>query len=192
MKKAFVQEIIVNPIVNKTKKKLQPLAVRKKNALLGKGGYKGTRRVNEDHLNAEQEEFCQIYTSEGEFFGDGTNSYIEAYDIEVGRGEGRVTYESCRSSASRLLTNVNILKRIDELLSEEGFSEQYADKTLKFLMTQKANLNVTLGAVGEFNKLRGRIRDKIDHTHQVLGIVKMVYDEADRLAKGSKKSKTNG
>lgn len=150
---------------------------------MGKGGSRGSRRVNEDGLNAEQEMFCELYATDREFFGDGVNSYIEAYDIEVGHGEGKATYESCRSSSSTLLTKPNILKRIDELLSEDGFNDQYVDKTLKFLITQKANLTVTLGAISAYNALKGRVKQKIDHTHKLIGVVKHFYEQADEHEK---------
>jgi hypothetical protein len=116
-------------------------------------------------LNPEQELFCELYATDREFFGNGVQSYIEAYDIDVGHGEGKTTYETCRARASQLLSNINVLARIDALLELGPLSTQNADKTLAFWMTQRAHPETSMNAVKEFNKLRGRIVDQSKVTH---------------------------
>jgi hypothetical protein len=117
-------------------------------------------------LNPKQELFCELYATEREFFGNGVQSYIEAYDVSVGHGEGKTTYETCRTRAWQLLTNVDVLARIDELLELGPLSTQKADKTLAFWMTQRASPDASMSAVKEFNKLKGRISDKILVQHK--------------------------
>jgi hypothetical protein len=122
-------------------------------------------RLRKSKLNPKQELFCQLYATDREFFGNGVQSYIEAYDITVGHGKGQSTYETCRTRAWQLLTNVDVLARIDELLELGPLSTQKADKTLAFWMTQRAHPDTSMNAVKEFNKLRGRIIDHSKITH---------------------------
>jgi hypothetical protein len=117
-------------------------------------------KAEKPRLKPKQELFCQLYATEREFFGNGVQSYIEAYDIIVGHGEGESTHDTCRAVASEMLTNPNILARIDELLELGPLSTQKADKTLGFWMTQRAHPDTSMSAVKEYNKLKGRIIDK--------------------------------
>lgn len=102
-------------------------------------------------LKPKQERFCELYASSAEFFGNGAQSYIEAYGIH------RKDYNTAKVNASKLLTNPNILKRIDELLEAAVLNDEFVDKQLAFLITQNAELGVKVKAIGEYNKLRARI-----------------------------------
>ena len=62
--------------------------------------------VKEKNLNPKQELFCQLYATEREFFGNGVDSYVEAYDVDLSK---KNAYKSAAASASRLLKNVNII-----------------------------------------------------------------------------------
>lgn len=117
--------------------------------------------VKKEELNAKQELFCKLYASYEEFFGNGVQSYIEAYGIDTNRPGA---YNGARASASQLLTNPNILKRIDELLEVNGLNDQAVDKELAFVIMQKADLSSKVAAIREYNKLKTRIIDRIDHT----------------------------
>ena len=96
-----------------------------------------------------------LYASDREFFGNGVQSYIEAYQPKR-KGNW---YATVRSEASRLLTNANILKRIDELLEIE-LNDSFVDKRLGFWVTQLAHPNASIDAIQEYNKLKQRINDK--------------------------------
>ena len=109
-------------------------------------------------LNPKQELFCKLYTSGGEFFGNGTQSYIEAYKPKM-VGNWQRTAES---AASRLLSNVIICRRIAELLGADGFNDQFMDKQILFLATQFSDFNAKIRAIQEYNKLKKRITDKLD------------------------------
>lgn len=112
-------------------------------------------------LKPKQELFCTLFATEKEFFGNGTESYIEAYNIDLSR---KGAYAGARASASRLLTNANILQRIDELLETAVLNDQFVDKQIAFLITQNAELNTKLGAIKEYNALKNRITKKLDLT----------------------------
>ncbi len=127
------------------------------------------REIIETNLSPAEERFCQLYVSDIEFYGNGTQSYIEAYNVEIIKGTNKknvpkgkkgMTIEAVRSAASYLLMQSYILNRIDELLEEGGFNDQQADKTLQFLMTQRSDLRVALGAAEAYNKLKARIQEK--------------------------------
>jgi hypothetical protein len=115
----------------------------------------------EDKLNPKQELFCKLYSSDKEFFGNGVQSYIEAYEINILK---QGAYNGARSSAYDLLTNPHILKRIDELLEVKGLNDSQVDKELLFVIQQKADLGSKVAAIREYNKLKQRITEKIDHT----------------------------
>jgi len=113
--------------------------------------------------NPNQELFCQLYASNKEFFGNGVASYVEAYHINL---QKKGAYASARSSASDLLTNPNILKRIDELM-EIYINNQVVDKELAFVILQKADLSSKVAAIREYNKLKQRIIEKIEHSGEL-------------------------
>ena len=112
-------------------------------------------------MNPKQERFCLLYASDREFFGNGVQSYIEAYEPKQ-RGNW---YASARADASRLLTNANILKRIDELLEIE-LNDAFVDKRLGYWITQLAHPNASIDGIREYNKLKKRINDKFTIRHE--------------------------
>ena len=116
------------------------------------------KKEKKDTLTKKQERFCNLYVSE-EFFGNGTEAYTKAYDVDVSNGTG-----SARSAASLLLTNIDICHRINELLDEAGLNDTFVDKQLLFMITQNADFGNKMAAVREYNKLKQRITDKIDHS----------------------------
>lgn len=115
----------------------------------------------ERKLNPQQELFCQLYSTDKEFFANGTQAYIEAYGIDLSR---KGAYNAARADASRLLTNGNILKRINELLELRGLNDAFVDKQLEFVITQNADFSSKVAAIREYNKLKQRITDKMDLT----------------------------
>lgn len=109
-------------------------------------------KKNDFGLNPKHFKFCQLYASSEEFFGNGTQSYIETYKPKrIGNW-----YNSARSSASDLLTNPNILRCINHLLEMRGLNDVFVDKQLEFLVTQHADFKSKLGAIREYNQLKKR------------------------------------
>ena len=124
-------------------------------------------------LNPKEESFCQLYASDKEFFCNGTQSYIQAFDVTLYKGgkkpdDGKgtyMTYESVKEMAHRLLTRVDILNRINEIYESRGLNDTFVDKQLEKLITQDAEFPVKIKAIGEYNKLKGRITDKSTMVH---------------------------
>jgi len=108
-------------------------------------------------LNAKQELFCQLYASDREFFGNGVQSYIEAYEPDQSKPNW---YRTARSRASELLTSPNVLRRIDEIFEAHGLNDQFVDKQLEKLIVQDADFTNKLAAIREYNKLKQRITEK--------------------------------
>ena len=120
-------------------------------------------------LNADQENFCQLFvSSDTEFYGNGTQSYLKAYrerrskNGNSGKIKRILTYDVARANACNLLTRPRIIERINELLEKRGFNNENVDKQHLFLLNQFADLKTKLGAIKEYNVLRGRIIKKIE------------------------------
>ncbi len=113
-----------------------------------------------DKLNPLQRKFGKLYASEREFFGKGVQAYAKAYGIDLST---RGAYQSAKTCAWRLLTNVDLLAYINELL-EVGLNQAHVDKQLAFLITQNADFGAKLGAIREFNALRQRVTKKFEGT----------------------------
>lgn len=109
-------------------------------------------------LNPKQELFCQLYATDKEFFGNGVQAYIEAYEPDQSQ---KNWYKTVCSAASRLLSNVKVCERINQLLEEGGLNDQFVDKQLTFLVTQHADFKSKLGAIKEYNSLKQRVTKKL-------------------------------
>ncbi len=118
-------------------------------------------KQEKDGLNPQQEMFCQLYASSEEFFAHGTNAYIEAYNMDTSKPNH---YKVAQAASSRLLSNVIILNRINELLELRGLNDQFVDKQLEFLITQNADLGTKVASIREYNKLRSRIINRTEIT----------------------------
>lgn len=116
------------------------------------------KKNEETGLNEKQEKFCQFYISK-DFFANGTESYAEAYNIDLTE-QGQ--YRSAQVNASKLLSNPIILARINELLDLNGLNDQFVDKQLTFIITQNADMSSKIAAIREYNKLKQRITDKLE------------------------------
>lgn len=105
-------------------------------------------------LTKKQELFCKLFATEREYFGNGTQAYAKAYNIDLSK---RGKQSIAKSNASRLLTYDYITRYIDKLLDLGGLNDNRVDKELLFLIEQNANLHIKLGAIKEYNSLRKRI-----------------------------------
>jgi len=112
-----------------------------------------------DKLTPKQELFCKLYATNREYFGNGSQSYFEAYDIDTSK-PGAVS--AARVSAHDNLRNPKILKRIKELLEVGTLNEANLDKELAFCVEQNAELGVKVRAIDLANKIKGRITEKIE------------------------------
>jgi len=108
-------------------------------------------------LNQKQKLFCELYLSK-DFYGNGIESYAEAYNIDTTETKG---YNTAKVNASKMLTNSNILLYINDCLDDVGFNDAFVDKQLLHIIKQNADFGSKLGAVKEFNKLKQRIEEKL-------------------------------
>jgi signal transduction histidine kinase len=123
-----------------------------------------TTILKEYQITLEQESFCQHFVSPGEFYGNGTQAYIFAYNIDTSvRGQ----YNAARANASRLLTLDNINKRINDLIETGGFNTEHMDKRLLHWANQNEDGNSSIRAIQEFNKLKQRITEHVEHEIKV-------------------------
>ena len=120
---------------------------------------KAPAKLKKHLLNPKQEMFCTLYASDREFFGNGTQAYIEAYNIDVKK---KGAYDGARASAYGLLTNPHILVRINELLESAVLNDEFVDKQLAFLISQNADMKTKIAAIKEYNGLKQRVTKKID------------------------------
>lgn len=111
-----------------------------------------------EELTEKQELFCQLYVSQ-EFFGNGVATYIEVYEPDQSKPNW---YKSACSSASQILSNIKVCKRINELLDEAGLNDNFVDKQLLFTITQHEDMGAKMAAIREYNKLKKRVTDKVD------------------------------
>lgn len=133
--------------------------------------------------NVNHEEFCRLYASDREFFGNGTQSYVEAYKINLSK---KGAYRTAQVNASKLLSNPIILQRINEIFESRGLNDVFVDKQLELVITQNAELSAKVAAIKEYNQLRNRIKNKLEiednrETTQIRGelheILKRITDD---------------
>lgn len=116
------------------------------------------KKVKEER-NIKQERFCQLYATDREFFGNGVETYLEVYGADKSKPNW---YKTARAAASRLLSNVNIYTRINELLDGNGLNDIFVDKQLLMLIQQQEDKRSKIAAIKEYNKLKKRIVEKME------------------------------
>ncbi len=119
-------------------------------------------------LNPKQIQFCKNFVS-SDFFGNGVESYLNAYDTNKDKP---IQYNTAKVNASKLLTSTNILVYINTLLDEAGLNDVFVDKQLLLLITQNADFSSKVSAIKEYNKLKTRITDKVDLTSTIIKVVR--------------------
>jgi len=154
---------------------------------------KETASKTEKGLNLQQEQFCQLYVnSERELFGNGTQCYLQVYGAEyLLKNKKPMSYQVAMASASRMLSNVKIISRINELLETGGFTDENVDKQHLFLINQHADLKTKLGAIKEYNELKQRIQKKLDITSGGDKIVFMPQELLDKHSINEENQRTS-
>lgn len=138
-------------------------------------------------LTGKQAKFCDLYATDAEFFGNGLQSYMEAYGIPQSK------WKSAAANSSRLLKSDKVLKYINHILELRGLNDPFVDKQLEFLITQNADFKAKLGAIKEYNALRSRITNKLDITSEgkqlptpILPLDEVQGDNSNKKNKGTK------
>jgi hypothetical protein len=104
--------------------------------------------------NTKWEMFCKLFSTERDFFGNGTECYAEVYGIDITEKGG---YFAAAASSSRLLKNVNVSRRINELVDLQ-ISEGFVDKQLGIVITQNSDFGSKVAAIKEYNRLKSRVK----------------------------------
>ena len=117
-------------------------------------------KKKERKLTLKERAFCQLYASDREFFGNGVQSYVEAYNPPKTNPNW---YKNARMCASNLLTKVDVCNEINKILELRGLNDCFVDKQLEYLITQYADNRAKITAIQEYNKLRQRITEKRQH-----------------------------
>jgi hypothetical protein len=115
--------------------------------------------------NPKQEMFCQLFSGNvsGEFTGSGLHSYREAFSFDITTKKGNAC---ARASASTLLKNPKIYKRINHLIQIE-LSEMTSDSQLSLCIMQCDDMKVKIAAIKHYDDIQGRITKKIEHSGKV-------------------------
>lgn len=152
-------------------------------------------------LNPRQELFCRYYTQNNHLFGNATRAYAEAYGykldtlskerpitkrnhageaVEWGTSEYDKACQSCAAQGERMLRNVEINSRANELMNDY-LSEEVVDAQRARVIMQNENLNAKVAAIRSYDAVKGRITQKVDHNSKMVGVVKLFYEGVDRL-----------
>ncbi len=115
-------------------------------------------------LSPKQELFCTLYAEPGEFFGNGTQAYIEAYSVDLTK---QGAYQVARSGGYENLTKPHLLARIRELLELGPLNPETVDRELAFTIYQSADMASKMAAIREYNALNARITKKLNISGQL-------------------------
>ena len=141
---------------------------------------KAEETENENGLTPKQETFCQLYVKNSELFGNGTLAYAQAYGYDLdsmdrvcktdenlayikGTSEYDMAFKVCAVCASQTLRKPKVNERVTKLLNEL-MTDEYVDSQLAKVVAQDYKLDAKVAAIREYNKLKARIIEKIDHT----------------------------
>lgn len=112
------------------------------------------REITDKKVNLKQDLFCKIYATDPDVIGNAHKAYQKAYKCN--------SIDTAKSGARQLLEKPQIMARINEYLSQDGFNNESVDKKHNFLIHQHKDLNVSLKAIQEYNKLKKRVTDRLE------------------------------
>ena len=144
-------------------------------------------------MTMKQELFCQEYVDE---IGNGTWAMLKAFDIEgkevfeipeKDRTEDQKTeaskiYNTASVMANEYLRKPNIIKRIDGILDERGFTDETVKKE-HFKIIKHGKDEVKMRAIDSYYKLKGKNEEKENIT-----IVK--FDETFKVTQQTERDST--
>ena len=110
--------------------------------------------VKKEKLNEKQDKFCKLYVSDREFYGNWVQCYIEVYKPDESKPNW---YKTSCQSASKLLSNPKVTRRIAELLEKDWLNDSNVSKQLLFLINQFSDFNTKLSAIRHFDNLNAKI-----------------------------------
>lgn len=140
-----------------------------------------------DSLDEKHVEFAKEY-SVGEHRGNGIQSYAKVYNKNL---SDKTDYNACRNGTNYILKKDNVIKLIDIFIFNEGLNQAMVDSHLLWLIQQQQDLHAKLGAIKEYNKIAGRITDKLDikTTSEPINYSKLSDEELAELVRLLNKTK---
>lgn len=138
----------------------------------------------EYNLTLKQKLFCIAFLEE---HGNGVEAIIKAgYEVRYKDDKGEPIAGAYNRKLAAVMSAENLRKPsiysyINLKLEEYGYTDDHVDKQLLFLINQGADFKTKLGGIKEYNKLKGRITDKMDLTskgQKILGIQMVVPEGA--------------
>ena len=131
-------------------------------------------------LNPKQILFCEYYATDREFFGNGTQSYMEAYDTS--------NYKAAMASSYNLLIKTEILEYINYLLETRGLNDSFVDKQLELVITQNADFRSKISGIQEYNKLKKRIGASVINPTQINVFISEAIAKKNGIEQTTKKT----
>lgn len=116
----------------------------------------------EEELTIRQLKFIELYC--WDMMGNWVQAYLDVYDIDTSK---TWWYKTACAWASRLLSNVKVYTKINQMLEESWLNDNFIDKQLFFLISQQSDLSNKLWAIREYNKLKNRITEKMEVTWKI-------------------------
>ena len=103
-------------------------------------------------------------------------AYAKVYDKPF---NSPVEVKRCVSASSRLMGHPDVLLYMRFMTEKTVFSEEFIDHELGWMATQREELAPKIQAIKEFNRLKGRITEKIEvnkNTAPISGFTFVVQD----------------
>lgn len=158
-----------------------------------------------------QEFFCELFTTNTlpSFWGNGGNCYAFAYGYtekinqlregikgtkKMRKGKSKIDCEreiqkienTVRACASRLLTNANVKLRNGFLLDTLA-TNTIVDRELVYMIQQRDNFEVKMGAIQHHDKRMERIRERVNIKHEFEPIEGFNYVTPEPVGASKKK-----
>lgn len=120
---------------------------------------------NFDDLSENDKYFCELFASDREFYGNGTQAFIEAYKPNMAL---KGAYDRAKWGAFDRLTKPNFLAYINHVMEVGKLNDTFVDLQHAFLIIQNADFKTKMQAIKHYDIKKGRIirKFKLDkHTH---------------------------
>lgn len=107
----------------------------------------------------QEELFCELYSSDRDFMGNGVQSSIEAFNIDMNE---KGAYQKALNKSQYLLRKPSICARINHYIERASFNDQFVDKQHAFIIAQHADLRTKMAGIKEYNLLKGRVKQRLE------------------------------
>lgn len=171
----------VQPTVKRKKKLSKKVLEKKVESLIT--NYSGQDETYEN-LSEGDKHFCELYATDRDFFANGVQCYIKAFDVNLAI---KGAYDKARFRARDLLTNPHILGYINHIMELGELNDSFVDRQHAMLIIQNGDMGVKMNAIKHYDVKKGRIIKKIklntDKSSPVSpeekGLIDEIFDDGD-------------